>query len=70
MEVFMNLNMGIIDRIVRIAIAVTVAVLIIMNVLTGIAAVILGIFAGIFILTSIIGTCPLYLPFKFSTKKK
>ena len=66
----MNLNMGAIDRIIRIALAVTVAVLIYMRILTGAAAIILGIFAAVFLLTSIIGTCPAYLPFKISTKKK
>ncbi len=66
----MNLNMGIIDRVIRILLAITVAILIFLKILTGIPAIILGIFAGIFILTSIIGTCPLYLPFKISTKKK
>lgn len=66
----MNLNMGLIDRIIRIVLAITVTVLIILKVLTGIPAIILGILAGIFLLTSIIGTCPLYLPFKISTKKK
>jgi Protein of unknown function (DUF2892) len=66
----MNLNMGVIDRIIRIALAITVAVLIYLKTLTGVAAIILGIFAGIFLLTSIIGTCPAYLPFKISTKKK
>jgi Protein of unknown function (DUF2892) len=61
--------MGAIDRIIRILLAITVGVLIYMKTLTGVTAIILGIFAAIFILTSIIGTCPLYLPFKISTKK-
>jgi hypothetical protein len=66
----MNLNMGVIDRVIRIVLAVTVAVLIILNILTGIPAIILGILAAIFMITGIIGTCPLYMPFRFSTKKK
>jgi hypothetical protein len=66
----MPFNMGIIDRVLRIVLAVTVAVLIILKILTGIPAIILGILAGVFILTSIIGVCPLYLPFKISTKGK
>ena len=36
----------------------------------GILAIILLIFAGIFILTSIFGVCPLYLPFGISTRSK
>jgi hypothetical protein len=35
--------------------------------ISGVAAVILGIIAVIFILTSIIGFCPLYVPLKIST---
>jgi len=35
-----------------------------------VAAVILGILAIVFLLTSIVGLCPLYLPFGISTRKK
>jgi hypothetical protein len=66
----MNKNMGVIDRIVRLVIAATVGVLILMGQLSGIAAIILGVLAVIFVLTSVVGTCPLYLPFGLSTKKK
>jgi hypothetical protein len=34
------------------------------------ASIILGALAVIFLLTSIIGVCPLYLPFGISTKRK
>jgi hypothetical protein len=66
----MNKNMGVIDRIVRLVIAATVGVLIFLGQLSGIAAIILGVLAVIFVLTSVVGTCPLYLPFGLSTKKK
>jgi Protein of unknown function (DUF2892) len=66
----MTKNMGTIDRIIRVILALTVAVLIYLKILTGIPAIILGIIAAVFILTSIIAFCPLYLPFKISTKKK
>ncbi|MBN1413232.1 MAG: DUF2892 domain-containing protein [Spirochaetales bacterium] len=66
----MNLNMGLIDRIIRVVIAVTIGILIVLQQVTGVAAIILGVIAGIFLLTSIVGTCPLYLPFGLSTKKK
>jgi hypothetical protein len=62
-------NMGVIDRIVRVVIAAAIAVLIGLNVISGVLAIVLGIIGGIFILTSIVGICPLYMPFKFSTKK-
>jgi len=66
----MKKNMGIIDRIVRVILAVTVAVLFFTGQITGILAVVLGIIALIFVVTSAIGFCPLYAPFKISTIKK
>jgi len=66
----MKSNMGKTDRIIRIIIAVVIAVLYFTHQISGIAAIILGIIAAIFILTGIIGFCPLYAPFKISTRKK
>ena len=62
-------NMGNVDRIVRVIIALIIGVLYFMKVISGVLAIILLIFAGIFILTSLISTCPLYLPFGISTRK-
>ena len=66
----MKLNMGKIDRIIRIIIAIIIAILYFTGQISGVAAIILGIIAVIFVLTGIIGFRPLYVPFKFSTKKK
>ncbi|MDP3297087.1 MAG: DUF2892 domain-containing protein [Thermodesulfovibrionia bacterium] len=66
----MKQNMGTIDRVVRIVLAVVVAILCFTGQITGIAATVLGIFAVIFMVTSAIGFCPLYVPFKISTRKK
>lgn len=66
----MKKNMGIIDRSVRILIAVVIAALYYKDYLTGTFGIILLVFAIIFVLTSLIGFCPLYLPFKFHTNKK
>jgi hypothetical protein len=65
----MKLNMGSSDRIVRIIIAIIIAVLLFTNILQGALAIILGIIAIIFIVTSVIGFCPLYVLFGLSTKK-
>ncbi|MCC6604294.1 MAG: DUF2892 domain-containing protein [Anaerolineae bacterium] len=65
----MKQNMGSIDRIVRAVFAVVVAVLYFTNLISGTAAIILGILAIVFLLTSVVGFCPLYAPFKLSTKK-
>lgn len=66
----MKKNMGSVDRIIRIILAVVVAVLYFTNQISGTAAIILGILAIIFLLTSLVGFCPLYVPFKLSTRKK
>ena len=66
----MKQNMGSTDRIIRVVLAVVVAVLYFTNLISGTAAIILGILAIIFLLTSVVGFCPLYAPFKFSTMGK
>ena len=66
----MKKNMGTIDKIIRILIAVVVVILYFTAVISGTIAIVLLILSGIFILTSLIGTCPLYLPFGISTIKK
>jgi hypothetical protein len=66
----MKQNMGSIDKIVRVLVAVVIGILYFTDQITGTAAIILGIFAVIFLLTSAIGFCPLYLPLKLSTIKK
>ena len=66
----MKKNMGSIDRVLRVLVAVVVGILYFMGQITGVAAIIFGIFAVVFLLTSAIGFCPLYLPLKLSTMKK
>ena len=66
----MNKNMGSLDRVIRIILAVLVAILYFTDQISGTAAIILGIFAVAFLLTSFVSFCPLYAPFKFSTIKK
>ena len=63
-------NMGKLDRVIRVIVAIVVAVLIIGGVLKGAGAIILGILAAIFLVTSTVSFCPLYFPFKLSTRKK
>ena len=66
----MKKNMGTIDRIVRLALVALVAVLYFTNVIGGTLAIILGILALVFLVTSLFGVCPLYMPFGLSTRKK
>ncbi len=64
----MKKNMGSLDRVLRVAAAVLVAVLYFTGVISGTVAIVLGIVAAVFILTSLVGTCPAYLPFGLSTR--
>lgn len=66
----MKKNMGTLDRIIRISLVVLIAILYFTNVISGTWAIILGILAVVFLLTSLVGFCPLYLPFGISTKKE
>lgn len=66
----MKKNMGTVDKIIRIIVALIIAILYFTNQISGTAAIILLILAGVFILTSFIGVCPLYLPFGINTGKK
>ncbi|NCT74567.1 MAG: DUF2892 domain-containing protein [Chitinophagaceae bacterium] len=56
----MKKNMGNSDRIVRILIAAVLAGLYFGGILTGTLGLILVIVAGVFLLTSLVGVCPLY----------
>lgn len=66
----MKKNMGTVDRLIRTILALVVIVLYFTRQITGVAALILGILAIIFLLTSAFSFCPLYLPFKISTRKR
>lgn len=66
----MKPNMGTIDRIVRVILAILFAILYFSGTVTGALGIILLVLGGVFLLTSLISFCPLYVPFKFSTRKK
>jgi hypothetical protein len=66
----MKKNMGNTDKVIRVFLALAVAVLYFTNIINGITAIILGVLALIFLATSFISFCPLYYPFKISTRKK
>ncbi|MFN0276313.1 MAG: DUF2892 domain-containing protein [Chitinophagales bacterium] len=66
----MTKNMGSADKTIRILVAIAVIILYFANVISGTVAIILLALAAIFIVTSFIGTCPLYLPFGISTLRK
>ena len=65
----MKKNMGMIDRVIRTIIVVIIAGLYFSGMLSGTVAILLGIVAVAFLVTSLIGWCPIYLPLGLSTKK-
>ncbi|WP_045753434.1 MULTISPECIES: YgaP family membrane protein [Sphingobacterium] len=66
----MKKNMGTVDKVIRILVAVVIGILYFTNVISGTLAIILGALAAVFVLTSFISFCPLYLPFGISTFRK
>jgi len=65
----MKKNMGNVDRIIRILIAAVIAYLSYAGKIQGTLNLVLVILAVVFLLTSLLGFCPLYVPFKISTNK-
>jgi hypothetical protein len=66
----MKKNMGTVDRVTRILIAIVIVILYFTHAISGTLAIVLLILAGIFVLTSIFSFCPIYLPFGINTGKK
>jgi amino acid transporter len=66
----MKKNMGSLDRVLRIMAGVVFAVLIFAKVVSGALAIIMGLLAIMFVVTSLIGVCPGYVPFRISTQSK
>jgi hypothetical protein len=56
----MKKNMGSIDKIIRILVAIVIAVLFFTNVISGTLGIVLLVLAGVFVLTSVMSFCPLY----------
>lgn len=65
----MKKNIGSADRAIRVIAALAFAIIILTGEASGLVATILGVLAVVFLATSLIGFCPLYAPFKISTKK-
>ncbi|URA09302.1 YgaP family membrane protein [Thermospira aquatica] len=65
----MEKNMGTIDRLIRIIIAAVLILLIVLKVITGIWIYVAALVAVVFIVTSMLGFCPLYKLLGISTCK-
>ena len=67
--IIMKKNMSSLDRIIRVAVAALFAYLYFAGIVTGVFGIVLVVLGAVFVLTSFVGFCPLYVPFKFSSKK-
>jgi Protein of unknown function (DUF2892) len=66
----MKHNMGSADRIIRILLAAVFAYLYFGGIVTGTWGLVLVILGGVFVLTSLVGFCPLYTLFGINTCAK
>ena len=66
----MKKNMGTMDKIIRVLIALIFGALYFTNTVDGTIGLILLILGVVFVATSFISFCPLYLPFGISTCKR
>ena len=66
----MKKNVGSIDKVIRILIAIAVAILFFTHIISGVLGIVLLIVGAVLLLTSLISFCPLYWPFGLSTSKK
>jgi Inner membrane protein YgaP-like, transmembrane domain len=66
----MTKNMGSIDKIIRIVVALVVAVLYFTGTVTGVLGYVLLAAGAIFLLTSVVNFCPLYTLLGIKTTKK
>lgn len=64
----MKKNMGTTDRTIRLIIVAIIAALYFGGQISGTVAIVLGIVAVAFLVTSLIGWCPTYVPFGISTQ--
>jgi hypothetical protein len=66
---FMHANMGTLDRVIRVAVALVIGALYFTGRISGTLAIVLMVLAVVFLLTSAAARCPAYMPFGLSTKK-
>ena len=66
----MKKNMGGIDKVIRVLIAIIFFLLYFTEIVSGAFGGVLVALGAVFVITSLVGTCPLYLPFGINTCKK
>ena len=65
----MKPNLSTLDRIIRVVVAALFAYLYFGGIVTGALGIVLVVLGAVFVLTAVVGFCPLYTVFKFSTLK-
>jgi len=65
----MKKNMGKVDKILRVIVAMVIGLLYFNNSISGMLGMVLLVLAIVFLLTSLISFCPLYLPFGIDTRE-
>ncbi|MBP8793777.1 MAG: DUF2892 domain-containing protein [Lutibacter sp.] len=66
----MKTNMGTTDKFIRVLIGILIAILYYMEIISGMTAIIILALGIVFLITSLIGFCPLYTLFGIRTTKK
>ena len=66
----MKANMGSIDKLVRLVLAIIFGILYFMKIIEGTLGIILLVIGGVFLLTSLVSFCPLYTVLGVNTCKK
>lgn len=66
----MKKNMGTIDRVIRIIIAIAAITLFFTDIVGGVLGIVLMVVSGIFVVTSMVSFCPLYSIFGLRSNKK
>ena len=66
----MKKNVGTIDKVIRILVAVVVVVLFLTHVISGVLAIVLLALSAVFVVTSLLSFCPIWMALGLSTRKK
>ena len=66
----MTKNMGNLDRAFRLIVVLIIGIAYLVGLRSGPIAIVLAVLGAAFLLASLVGTCPAYLPFGLSTRGK
>ncbi len=64
----MKKNIGIVDRIIRVALVIPAALFGVLGIVSGVWLVVLGVVAVVLLITGVVGHCPVYHLFGWKTR--